>query len=105
MTKRRMIRHSVKKTDHMILPYHFRRSIGLLAPLLFGLLLVACSAPVQVDRVDLRTAYDDLNRTALSSDRLSEATRTVLPCSSRSKLGQTKLLLHCAPRPLSPGCT
>jgi hypothetical protein len=28
--------------------------------------------------VDLRTAYDELNRTALSSDHLSEATRTVL---------------------------
>ena len=33
---------------------------------------------MKVDRVDLRTAYDDLNRTALSSDQLSEATRTVL---------------------------
>ena len=28
--------------------------------------------------MDLRTAYDELNRTALSSDQLSEATRTVL---------------------------
>ncbi|HTI79425.1 MAG TPA: alpha/beta fold hydrolase [Acetobacteraceae bacterium] len=33
---------------------------------------------MSVDRVDLRSAYDDLNRTALSSDQLSEATRTVL---------------------------
>ena len=53
-----------------------RRQLGLLACLLFA--LAACSAPVKVDRVDLRTAYDDLNRTALSSDQLSEATRTVL---------------------------
>ncbi len=52
------------------------RQLGLLACLLFA--LVACSAPVNVDRVDLRTAYDGLNRTALSSDQLSEATRTVL---------------------------
>jgi hypothetical protein len=42
------------------------------------LLLAACAAPVQVDRVDLRSAYDELNRTALSSDELSEDTRTVL---------------------------
>src|SRR5271169_5910823 len=42
------------------------------------LLLAACAAPVQVDRVDLRSAYDELNRTALSSDQLSEVTRTVL---------------------------
>src|SRR3954468_16026987 len=42
------------------------------------LLLAACSPPVQVDRVDLRSAYDELNRTALSSDQLSEVTRTVL---------------------------
>ena len=54
----------------------FCRQLGLLACLLFA--LAACSAPVKVDRVDLRTAYDDLNRTALSSDQLSEATRTVL---------------------------
>jgi hypothetical protein len=33
---------------------------------------------MKVDRVDLRTAYGDLNRTALSSDQLSEATRTIL---------------------------
>src|SRR5436309_857283 len=42
------------------------------------LLLAACAAPVQVDRVDLRSSYDELNRTALSSDELSEDTRTVL---------------------------
>jgi hypothetical protein len=45
---------------------------------MFALAAAACSAPVRVDRVDLRTAYDDLNRTALSSDQLSEETRTVL---------------------------
>jgi pimeloyl-ACP methyl ester carboxylesterase len=52
------------------------RRIGLL----FGILLAltACGAPVEVTRVDLRTAYQEINRTALSSDRLSEATRTVL---------------------------
>src|SRR5690242_1349180 len=42
------------------------------------LLLAACAAPVQVGRVDLRSAYDELNRTALSSDQLSEFTRPVL---------------------------
>src|SRR5438067_7543352 len=42
------------------------------------LLVAACAAPVQVERVDLRSAYDELNRTALSSDQLSEVTRTVL---------------------------
>jgi hypothetical protein len=47
--------------------------------LAFSLLaLAACSAPVKVERVSLRTAYEELNRTALSSDQLSEATRTVL---------------------------
>jgi hypothetical protein len=54
----------------------FCHQIGLLLFLLLA--SAACSAPVKVDRVDLRTAYDDLNRTALSSDQLSEATRTVL---------------------------
>jgi pimeloyl-ACP methyl ester carboxylesterase len=48
--------------------------IGLLA----AVLLAACSLPVKVERVSLRTAYEELNRTALSSDQLSEAARTVL---------------------------
>ena len=52
--------------------------IGLLTVLILALALAACSAPVKVERVSLRTAYDDLNRTALSTDQLSEATRTVL---------------------------
>ena len=52
------------------------RQLGLLACLLCA--LAACSAPVKVDRVGLRNAYEDLNRTALSSDQLSEATRTIL---------------------------
>ena len=52
------------------------KMLGAAAGLL--LLLAACAAPVQVDRVDLRSAYDELNRTALSSDQLSEVTRTVL---------------------------
>jgi hypothetical protein len=54
----------------------FCRQLGLLVCLLCA--LAACSAPVKVDRVGLRNAYEDLNRTALSSDQLSEATRTVL---------------------------
>ena len=58
------------------LPNPSCRQLSLLACLLFA--LAACSAPVKVDRVGLRTAYDELNRTALSSDQLSEATRTVL---------------------------
>jgi hypothetical protein len=52
--------------------------IGLLTVFLLALVLAACSAPVKVERVSLRTAYEDLNRTALSTDQLSEATRTVL---------------------------
>jgi pimeloyl-ACP methyl ester carboxylesterase len=56
----------------------FCRQLGLLACLLFALAVAACSAPVKVGRVNLRTAYGDLNRTALSSDQLSEATRIVL---------------------------
>ena len=59
-------------------PRSFCYQIGLLACLLLAVILAACSAPVQVDRVDLRSAYDELNRTALSSDQLSEVTRTVL---------------------------
>ena len=54
------------------------RQAGLLACLLFSIALAACSAPVKVERVDLHTAYEDLNRTALSSNQLSETTRTVL---------------------------
>src|SRR5690242_6241509 len=54
------------------------RRIGLLTCPLLALVLAACSAPVKVERVDLHTAYEDINRTALSSDRLSETTRTVL---------------------------
>jgi pimeloyl-ACP methyl ester carboxylesterase len=42
------------------------------------LAMAACSPPMSVERVDLRTAYDELNRTALSGDRLSETTRIVL---------------------------
>jgi pimeloyl-ACP methyl ester carboxylesterase len=60
------------------LPRPYCRQIGLLACLMFALALAACSAPVQVDRVGLRSAYEDLNRSALSSDQLSEDTRTVL---------------------------
>jgi hypothetical protein len=52
------------------------RQIGLLAFVLLA--LAACGAPVKVERVSLRTAYEELNRTALSSDQLSEPTRTVL---------------------------
>jgi hypothetical protein len=59
-------------------PFRFCCRVGLLVCLLFALAIAACSAPVKVDRANLRTAYDDLNRTALSSDQLSEATRTVL---------------------------
>src|SRR3954470_5578073 len=51
---------------------------GLRAILVLVLSLAACSAPVKVERVSLRTAYEEINRTALSSDQLSEATRTVL---------------------------
>jgi pimeloyl-ACP methyl ester carboxylesterase len=55
-----------------------RRQTSLLACLLVAFALAACGAPVDVERVSLRTAYEDLNRSALSSDQLSEATRTVL---------------------------
>jgi hypothetical protein len=55
-----------------------RRQTGLLACLLLAIGLAACSAPVKVERVDLRTAYEDLNRTALSGSQLSETSRTVL---------------------------
>jgi hypothetical protein len=50
----------------------------LLAVIVLASVLTACGAPVKVERVSLRTAYEDLNRTALSTDQLSEATRTVL---------------------------
>jgi hypothetical protein len=47
-------------------------------PVILLLALAACSPPMSVERVDLRTAYDELNRSALSGDRLSETTRIVL---------------------------
>src|SRR5205823_11374473 len=64
-----LVAESVKGTSR-----RFRLSISVV----ISLLLAACAAPVQVDRVDLRSAYDELNRTALSGDQLSEFTRTVL---------------------------
>jgi hypothetical protein len=48
------------------------------AVLALMLVVAACSAPVSVERVDLRTAYETINRTALSSDTLSDTTRIVL---------------------------
>ena len=48
--------------------------IGLLA----AVLPAACSPPVEVHRVSLRSAYEEINRTALSSDEISEDSRTVL---------------------------
>jgi pimeloyl-ACP methyl ester carboxylesterase len=77
MPSERMVGSLAETIRYMIrLSRLFCRQPRLLACLLFA--LAACGAPVKVDRVGLRTAYDDLNRTALSSDRLSEATRTVL---------------------------
>src|SRR4051812_10585032 len=61
---------------HLTTP--LRRRLGLLLDLLLAAAIAACSAPVKVERVDLRTAYAVVNRTALSSDQLSETTRTVL---------------------------
>jgi hypothetical protein len=51
---------------------------SLISCLLFALILTACGAPVKVERVDPQTAYEEINRTALSSNELSETTRTVL---------------------------
>jgi hypothetical protein len=56
----------------------FLYRIRMLACLLLTVTLAACSAPVKVERMDLHTAYADLKRTALSSNGLSETTRTVL---------------------------
>jgi hypothetical protein len=58
--------------------HRLMRSFRAQTCLLLVVLLAACTPPVQVERVSLRTAYEVLNRTALSSDQLSEATRTVL---------------------------
>jgi len=46
--------------------------------LILLLALAACSPPMSVERIDLRTAYAEISRTALSGDRLSETTRIVL---------------------------
>ena len=59
----------------------YRQSVRSLFPNLAGLavlLAIGACAPVSVERVDLRTAYDDLNRTALSGNQLSDLTRIVL---------------------------
>jgi len=42
------------------------------------LAVTACTDPVTIKRVDLRTAYETINRTALSGDTLSDTTRIVL---------------------------
>ena len=54
-----------------------RRRFSMLAGLVVLLAIAAC-APVSVERVDLRTAYEDLNRTALSGNQMSDLTRIVL---------------------------
>jgi hypothetical protein len=59
-------------------PAMLRHRIAWLLGLILAITFTACSAPVRVDRVDLRAAYQEINRTALSSDQLSDATRTVL---------------------------
>ena len=64
--------------DTIPLTASLRRQIGALACLVIAVAVAACSAPIKVEHVDLRTAYEDRNRTALSSDRLSDTTRTVL---------------------------
>jgi hypothetical protein len=64
--------------DTIPLTASLRRRIGVLACLVIAVAVAACSAPIKVEHVDLRTAYEDRNRTALSSDRLSDTTRTVL---------------------------
>ncbi|WP_239992059.1 esterase/lipase family protein [Rhodopila globiformis] len=42
------------------------------------LLLAGCSGPVRIVKLDQQDAYNWLNRSALTGDRLSETTRTVL---------------------------
>ena len=80
------------------LPPH--RQIGLLFCTLSALTLDACSAPVTIERIDLRTAYEDLNRTALSSNQLVRPRArfcVVPPCSICSTIGPTSH--HCTARP------
>src|SRR4051794_22392188 len=56
----------------------FRWRRGRAALLCILLAFAGCSAPVTVERVDLHTAYETLNRSALSGGDLSEDTRIVL---------------------------
>jgi pimeloyl-ACP methyl ester carboxylesterase len=56
----------------------FRGRRGAAALLCILLAFAGCSAPVTVERVDLHTAYETLNRSALSGGDLSEDTRIVL---------------------------
>jgi hypothetical protein len=67
-----------KASGMLRLTTSLRYRIDLLTCLLLAVALAACSVPVKVERVDLHTAYEEVNRTALSGDRLSETTRTVL---------------------------
>ena len=48
------------------------------APLALLLIVTACSDPVSVKRVDLQTAYEAVNRSALAGGTLSDTTRIVL---------------------------
>jgi hypothetical protein len=50
------------------------------------LLLAGCGGPVRVETLDQQSAYNWLNRSALTGDRLSETTLTVL---RRHNLSQT----------------
>jgi hypothetical protein len=82
--------------------------IGLLTVFLFALVLTACGAPVKVERVNLRTAYEDLNRTAFSTDQPSGPlvpSCAVRPCSIPLTLSPMPPSSRCELRLSPPACT
>jgi pimeloyl-ACP methyl ester carboxylesterase len=54
------------------------RRRGIHAVILLGLILAGCSPPLSIETLDQQSAYNRLNRSILSGNRLSETTLTVL---------------------------
>ena len=95
-----------RRSVESLQPTGWRAALSAAAGLL--LLLAACSAPVQVDRVDLRSAYDELTAPlcpAISSVKSLARSSAARPCSTTSMRSPKRPLLRCVPRPSPLACS